>query len=128
MADPIHVVPSAQVPSATGPSANDEWERLLAALHRHGVLSAAADLAEQSDPVAAVLLQRLEAPEAERKLRSLFALLLPATDTTMKKAQDGPKGGLRGLLKLWRILRERPVQEGLYRLLQLVRRLGQTEG
>lgn len=127
MADPIHVVPGAQGPSATGPSASDEWERLLAALHRHGVLSAAADLAEQSDQVAAVLLQRLEAPEAERRLRSLLALLMPATDTTMK-AQDGPKGGLSGLLKLWRILRERPVQEGLHRLLQVVRRLGQTEG
>lgn len=126
MADPINLVPEAETVKLEEPSAREEWERLLQALHRHGVLSALADLAEQSDVVTEMLLKRLEAPVAERRLRDVLALLIPPSEADA--VEKGPGGGMSGLLRLWRTLRERQVQKGLYRLLHMVRRLGQIDG
>ncbi|WP_413625815.1 DUF1641 domain-containing protein [Luteibacter sp. Lutesp34] len=73
MAEPLDFKPT---PARTETTAQEEWERLLDTLHRHGVLRLANDLVARNQDIAAIVVKGLETEGARNVMQNVSALAM----------------------------------------------------
>lgn len=73
MAEPLDFKPT---PVRTETTAQEEWDRLLDTLHRHGVLRLANDLVARNQDIAAIVVKGLETEGARNVMQNVSALAM----------------------------------------------------